>query len=280
MLSSTLIFLIFKWVGLRQLNTFYVIVLNYASACLFGYLFMSGGLPNWHTLFSAPWFLGALALGLTFILIFYLTALTTQQNGAGIAVIATKMSLIIPVVLAYFLYNDHFTALKITGVAMALVGVYMAVKKKKSNDSPSLLLPFVVFLASGLIDTSIKYLQHNHLNGNDEIYFVPTLFGIAFVAGSIVLLLRPKKIKPIASRLWIPAGITLGIVNFFSIHFLVLALRHNGLESSVVFSINNIGIVLLTTLMGVLLFSERLSLKNKTGVVLCAVAILVIALSR
>jgi drug/metabolite transporter (DMT)-like permease len=277
-LSSSFIFLIFKWVGLRQLNTFYLIVLNYASAGIVGFAF--AGMPaHWSTIVTAPWFIGALLLGFTFILIFYLTALTTQQNGAGTAVIATKMSMIIPVVLAYFLYQDNFPWLKIAGVVLALIGVYTAVKRKKNAGDFSLRLPLVVFIASGLIDTSIKYLQHHYLDGEDQLFFVPTLFSIAFIAGCVVLLVRPKKVKKKWSFSLLASGLLLGVVNFFSIHFLVLALKNEQLESSVIFSVNNIAIVLFTTLFGMLFFREQLSVRNKLGVVLCAISIVIIASS-
>lgn len=52
------------------------------------------------------------------------------------------------------------------------------------------------------------------------------------------------------------------------------------MESSVVFSINNVAIVMLTTLLGILLFQEKLQTKNWTGVFLAIVSILLISLSK
>ena len=88
-------------------------------------------------------------------------------------------------------------------------------------------------------------------------------------------LLQPKVL------IW---GSCLGLVNFGSIYFLVRALNFrdplgNGLDSSVVFGINNIGIVCLSVLLGRLAFSERLSLMNKTGIFICLLATVILAIS-
>lgn len=51
------------------------------------------------------------------------------------------------------------------------------------------------------------------------------------------------------------------------------------MESSVVFSVNNVAIVMLTTLLGILLFGEKLQPRNWAGVFLAVVSILLISLS-
>ena len=61
-------------------------------------------------------------------------------------------------------------------------------------------------------------------------------------------------------------GIILGIPNYFSIVYLLKALGTDGIESSTAFTVNNVGIVVLSTLLGLFLFHERLSLKNWLGI--------------
>ena len=60
------------------------------------------------------------------------------------------------------------------------------------------------------------------------------------------------------------AGIVLGLPNYASIYFFMMALSHDKFDnaSSFVFVINNIGIVVMTTLMGILLLREN---PNKYG---------------
>jgi EamA domain-containing membrane protein RarD len=72
-------------------------------------------------------------------------------------------------------------------------------------------------------------------------------------------------------------------VNFGSIFFLVRALNYSsaagkGMDSSVIFGANNISIVALSVLVGLLIFKEKLKFVNWIGVVLSALALLLFTL--
>ena len=73
-------------------------------------------------------------------------------------------------------------------------------------------------------------------------------------------------------------GITLGVVNYFSLFYLIRAFQYRGMESAAVFTINNVGIVGLTTVLGLALFQEKLSRSNWTGIVLAALAIVMVSM--
>lgn len=75
------------------------------------------------------------------------------------------------------------------------------------------------------------------------------------------------------------SGVILGIPNYFSIYFLLLAIKSFSLKSAFVFGINNIGIVLLSTLLSVIIFQEKLSSINKFGVLVSVLSIILIAYS-
>ena len=75
------------------------------------------------------------------------------------------------------------------------------------------------------------------------------------------------------------SGVILGIPNYFSIYFLLVAIKSFSLKSAFVFGINNIGIVLLSTLLSVIIFQEKLSSINKFGVLASVLSIILIAYS-
>ena len=77
----------------------------------------------------------------------------------------------------------------------------------------------------------------------------------------------------------IPFGILLGVVNYGSMYFLLLALRVENTESSTIFTINNIAILALSTLVGLVLFKENISKKNWIGIILAFIAILLVTLA-
>ena len=58
------------------------------------------------------------------------------------------------------------------------------------------------------------------------------------------------------------------------------ALRSGLFESSGIFTVNNVSIVVLSTLLGILFFKERLLVKNWIGIGLAVVSIFLIALEK
>ena len=64
--------------------------------------------------------------------------------------------------------------------------------------------------------------------------------------------------------------------NYFSIVYLLKALSTDGMESSTAFTLNNVGIVILSTLFGLFIFKEKLIWKNWLGIVIAIVSILLV----
>src|SRR5690606_32887305 len=115
---------------------------NYFTAAFFGYLIL--GFENVPQIFSTSWLFMAAIVGLLFITLFNVMAHTTQDNGVSVASIANKMSVIIPVIAAYFLYNDTVNTTKIVGLGLALAGIYLVSVKPKSQLK-TLLFPAILF---------------------------------------------------------------------------------------------------------------------------------------
>ena len=230
---------------------------------------------------NQPWFIGAICLGALFVSIFFIMAMTAQKNGVSVASVAGKMSVVIPVFFGVFLYNESVTILKILGIFIALVAVYLASVKedKTASKNASLLFPILLFLGSGAIDTTLKYVEVTYVPKEDVSIFSGSLFGIAATFAAIILIIKSiKKSEPFGLKN-IVAGIVLGVPNYFSIIFLIKALQTEGFESSTLFTINNVGIVIISTLVGILIFKEQFSIKNKIGVALAILGIVIVALA-
>ncbi len=135
----------------------------------------------------------------------------------------------------------------------------------------------VLFIGSGMLDTMIKYVEQHYLNGtNNDNYFI-TAFAMAGVSGGLLLLFQIGTGRQKFDKRAIPAGILIGIPNYFSLWTLVKVLSANPGNSSAIFPIVNIGIVLLSTLAALILFREKLSKLNWSGVGLAIIAILMMA---
>ena len=278
-LSSSIIFVVFKLFKKFEINTLQAIVVNYFIACLvgfFGYLKAEdiGAIPE------KSWFTGTLILGALFIMVFNLAAITTQRSGLSVVSVATKMSVAIPVIFGIYYYQESIGVLKILGILLALIAVYLSSIKAKTGiaiKKKNLIFPVLVFLGSGIIDTTIKFLESGYVNKTDVALFSSTIFSVAGTIGVVILFFQAIQGKLRITGKNILGGIALGIPNYFSIYFLVLALRNNEFDSSTIFTINNVAIVLVSTVLGIALFKERLILKNWIGIILAVISILLVA---
>lgn len=281
-LCSTAIFIIFKAFEKYKVDNFSAIVINYVIATLTGFLAVDK-IPSISEVSSSPWFLNSLILGFFFIVLFNIMAVTAQKLGPSVASVANKMALIIPVIFAVFYYNDKLTSFKILGVLFALVGIYLTTLKpkaiKKKFNWRLLMIPLILFLGSGFIDTFIKFNQEMHLNDNTSAskLFSSMIFLTAFVLGGTVLLFKKKNTF---NKATIIGGLILGFVNYGSIYFIIQAFNVSNLESSVVFPLNNMGVVILTCLASFALFKEKFSRMNKLGIAFSILAILLISFSK
>lgn len=278
-LCSSLIFVIFKLFASYRITVIVAIVTNYFVASAVGFV-LSPTSIQLGELVGKPWFVLTIILGVVFILVFNIMAKSSQINGVGVTSVATKMSLVIPVLFTVLYYNDSLTYFQLMGIVLALIAVYLSSTKQKALQvgAKDLWLPALVFVGSGIIDTAIKFIQEDYLQDNEYSIFSTTVFGAAGFTGLITLGInnirqnKPFEIKNILG------GICLGIPNYFSIFFLLRALNNNLLNSASVFTINNVAIVLFSTLLGILLFKEKLSAKNWTGVGMAIISIVLIAL--
>ena len=276
-LISSGLFVIFKYFDVFKVDVLKAIVINYIVAFVLGFT-VSEKSTSFKEVVSQDWIFGALILGAMFISVFFVMAKTAQVNGVSVASVAGKMSVVIPVLFGILLYNESVTLLKISGILIALVAVYLASVKEetKIEKQNNLIYPLLLFIGSGAIDTTLKYVEINFVAKEDVSIFSGTLFGIAAFFGILILLFKTIKKTETFGFKNVIAGIALGVPNYFSIIFLLKALQVEGFESSTLFTINNVGIVIVSTLIGVILFKEKMTTKNIIGVFLAILGIVMV----
>lgn len=276
---STLILVIFRLFKKYGVNTFQAIVLNYVIAFIVGFSLYG---ESWDLKFvyeENDWMPFALVIGALFISLFLLMGKSSQENGIGITSVTVKMSLAIPVLMAIIIYNEAVYATKVIGIVLALIGVFLITYQKKQTagrDYRSILFLIILFLGSGLLDTLLNYVEKRALGDLSPALFSAIGFGIAGAFGlvilSVALVLKKQKLR------WknMIAGIVLGIPNFFSIYFLIMAIRQP-MEDSITYAMNNVGIVMASYVVGILFFKEATTTLKIVGGIVSVTAILLLA---
>lgn len=293
-LSSTILVMVFKFFPKYGIDTFQAIVANYFVCIVCGTLVL-GRFPFGADTITAPWLPYALGLGIFFISGFYAVGMTVLFFGLTVASVLQKMSLVISVPFAIIAFSEPATPMKISGVLLAMGAVVLSnwpskkeivsnkeQKKDENKDGSGFLVwffPLYAFLVSGAIECGLQYVQNSVIDssGNDSAEFSTGIFASAAIIGSFFILLQSIRLKQKFAIKNLIAGIFLGVPNYFSIYFLLKAFDTLG-DKSVVLPVNNISIVAISALLGVLIFSEKLSKLNWVGVALSAIAIAAISI--
>lgn len=272
-LSSSVIFVIFKLFNRFKINTFQAIVFNYFTAFLIG-VSLYGNEWNSKALEQVNWIYFVFIASLLFISLFIIMGLSSQLNGVASTSVAVKMSMAFSLLLMIIGYGEEVSILKVIGIILAIAGVIMvSIEKKGTTSVNSGWMLLVLFLGSGALDFSLNYTQKNMLGTLTPSLFSAFGLGLAGIFGLIILLFRKFKGEEKLESKNILAGIILGIPNYFSIYLLLLSYKTTGLKDSSALAITNVGVVLTSSLIGFLLFKESHSTRKVIGLIAALSAI-------
>lgn len=269
-LFTVVLFLCFKEFEKRNINTQQAITFNYLVASALAYILYTDDV-KFLSIAESSWILPTIALGVFFVIMFNLMAITTQRLGISIASMVSKISLIIPVI-ATLIYKDNidFSWVNLLGIILALIAVYLTFKKKEKIQH-SINIAIILFFGAGILDLSMDFIQSNYLTSkNDFSLFIIIIFFVAFLTGLLKIIYSKQKVE----LKNIVAGIILGLPNYFSIYFVLMSLEKLG--GIIVFPALNIGVVLLSSILSFMLYKEYLSKLNWIGISLACISILLI----
>lgn len=275
------IFICFRLFGVVKMNTLQAIIFNYITCVITGLIYI--GDTDFVNALSLDdsWLVIAFVLGAVFISTFYLMAITTQKFSITVSSIASKMSLIIPVLVSLFILgiqSKNYTLLNYAGMLLAIVAVFLSAYKERKIETSGLsgrelLLPLLIFILGGLIDSSINYTNHHFLTQREERIFPVIIFASASIFGIIALVVKRQKLH-LKSIL---GGIVLGAVNYFSIYFLLTSLSAFENDGAIVYPLVNVGTILISSFLSILFFNERMSRLNQLGLLVAILAIIFIS---
>ena len=262
----------------RRIDDLATITINYMVAAAFGLLLVRGK-GETEVLFSPEWTVPALSIGVLFIILYLIMIRSAITSGITITAVASRMSVIIPVLAGFWLFHDAVSLLKLLGIALALLSFFLVLKPpgKFNTNYAAIFLPVLLMVGIGFNDTLMKYMQVHFISGR-EIQFLVVVYFASLIVGVILLGLKLYRKGILWNWPVIPAGVLLGLLNFGSTLFLLRAM--STIESSVLFPVFNIGVIILSALTGIAFFRERLRKLNWVGLGLAAIAIYLITSGR
>ena len=270
---SVVVSILLKWGKNKGFDPIQMISWNYASASLLCYVWFKPDLSH-VSISNTPWWL-IVALGVLLPSVFLFLAKSLQYAGIVKTEIAQRLSVILSLLAAYFIFQEQFNQLKIVGVVLGLAAVMCILFTNASGggegQKQAVWYLALVWFGYALIDVLLKYTTGL---GVQFSVALSLMFICAFLLSVGYVAVTTKNIGLTKN---VVAGLCLGVLNFANIALYVKA--HLLLKDSpaVVFAGMNIMVVLLGVLSGLVLFKEKLKPATAIGLVLGITSVVCLA---
>lgn len=254
--SSVMIAVVIRINEGKNLDRYAVMLFNYFAATAFALLAVDRQelISNAENLSPYAFF-----SAFCFVTAFVVYMVTVRHLGLAIPVTVTRLSVVIPVLGSVLLYSESLNLHQAGGFFLALVAITLFSGNRSESPSQGgssrLFLTPLLFLMMGSGDFSLKIFREN-FDADLTMSFILMVFGISSLYTLILVIARRTAID----RKTIVAGIVLGIPNFLAAYFILKVLQVY--PGAIAFPLNNVGIIILSTLAGYFVWKERFSRKT------------------
>lgn len=261
-ICSVLVSVILKLCRDRGFNPAQMITWNYASASILCFLWFKPDLAH-ISINKTPWVLIA-ALGVLLPTIFYYLARSLQTAGILKTELAQRLSVVLSLSAAYFIFSEYFNAIKLIGIALGVLAVLLILfsqRKGSIDGKQGILFLLSVWAGYALIDVLLKFASGLGMQ------FAVTLnlvFICSFLLSSIYNIVQHGSLGQTKNIL---AGLGLGLLNFANIALYVKAHMLLKDTPAIVFAGMNILVVVLGVVAGLIIFKEKLRVATVFGLI-------------
>ena len=212
--------------------------------------------------------LGILA-GILYLAGFVMLQRSVRKNGVVLSSVFMKLGLLVPIILSLLLFHEIPTGAQIAGFLIALGAIVVInMKQEAGREQFGMGLILLLLLGGGCDAMSKIYEVYGNAALSEQFLFYTFL--VAFVLCA-VLVVRSRERFGWKELLF---GTLIGVPNFFSAKFLLLALT--SLPAVVVYPSFSVATLLIITLTGAVVFKERLSRRQWAALAAIVVALILL----
>ena len=228
-----------------------MLAMNYLTCLLLGAWYAGFQLfPVLSPGFSMTVGMGAVN-GFLYLAGFVLLQYNTQKTGVVLSSVFMKLGLLVPMILSVFLFAESPTWIQWIGFVLAVGAIILINYQKDASFSGSRWPLVLMLLAAGCSDAMSKVFEVHGPAAQEDLFLFYTFVSAFLLCTALSIW---KKEQPDKAALIF--GVLVGIPNFFSAKFLLMALGH--LPAVIVYPTFSVGTMLVVTLAGICLFKERL----------------------
>jgi drug/metabolite transporter (DMT)-like permease len=274
-ICSVIVGVIFKVSRRYQVFATQIVMYNYVFALVLCYLFFSPDLTALDS--SSPWGI-FISLGILLPVVFLFLATSIKYMGIVKTDAAQRLSLIISILGAWFLFGEQFSSLKLTALLFGFPAILLILNKPTDNKENKWIYPALVLLGFGVIDLLFKQIALT-----SSLPFTTSLFVLFSISLIIMIIYNGYELLFRKAKMDFKSiifGGLVGIFNFGNILFYLKAHQAFAKNPSTVFAGMNMGVIVIGSLVGIFIFKEKVTKLNIAGLFLALLAIVFIVISQ
>lgn len=209
-----------------------------------------------------------LAGGVLYLGAFLLLQRNVRDNGVALSSLFMKLGVIVPALLGVTVFRERVAATRVAGIALTLAVVFVLFggQETRSLRQSGVRGLVLLLLCSGMAE-GLSKVYNAWGDPALEGHFLCCVFGFALVLSAMLCLRLGQRPAP-RDALY---GLLLGLPNYFSSRFLLLALHD--IPASVAYPVYSCGTILLAAASGRLLFAEKIGQRQCVALALALAAL-------
>lgn len=266
--SSAMISVLMRISERHVRHTMVMFSANYAVCLMISRLYMGDV-----RLFAAQSGMGiavglGVASGVLYLVNFVLLQRNIRHNGVVLSSASMKLgAVLIPVLAAILFFHERMRWPQLVGAILAVAAILLInIGKGDVGHDGSKGGLLILLLMSGLTDTMANIYDKTGAEGLKNHYLFYTFLAALSLALVMALWKREK-----ARRADVLYGLLIGVPNYFSARFLLAALGE--VPAVIVYPVYSVGTIIAITLVGLIVFHEKLSRRKKGALVLILAAL-------
>lgn len=212
-----------------------------------------------------------IATGFLYLAGFILFQQNIHYNGIVLSSASMKLgAVLIPVMAAVLFFREGLGGPQFFGVILAVLAILLInIEKEDIRHGNKKIWLVVLLMVNGLSDTMANIYQKTGTEALKNHYLSFTFLAALFLAFASAL----KKRKPVTFA-DVCFGLLIGIPNYYSARFILSALGK--IPAVIVYPVYSVGTIITITLVGLIVFREKLSRQKKGALALILAALVML----
>ena len=269
--SSALISIVMRLGENRIQNNISTLAVNYLMCLLLSLVYSAGSgsltvpMPDGRMTVILGLISGAFYMG-SFILYQH----NIYRNGVLMSSTFMKLGVLVPTTLAIIAFGERPGVLQVIGICLAIAAIIIV--NGGGGESATVTAPkalILLLLVGGSGDAMSKFYEELGRPEFSSQYLLYT-FAVALVLCALTALLRGQRM----TRSDLLFGCLVGVPNYYSARFLLLSLAD--VPAVIAYPVFSVGTIILVGIAGVLVFHEKMSARQWTGIAIVIAAMVLL----